>query len=260
MITCCVSASEDHWQDWLDAVGNLRRVRDVALPVSLLVTEPAIRTRAERLGLTVSHAQDLLPADVARYLSESPARGRKDVLSRLKDMLVQCRAAGARVVGFELGLDRIREAAFAQDLTDRVKLLRALMPVADSQKVTLCVQVRYPREFPHSKQWEYAGNLVHEVMHPCCRLGISMVPAELPADFDIGSFVRLYSFNLGALRFHYSPAMGETLGRESQARWAEALRRHGFKGLVVFCPKVKEPEGIPEASAAIDAWAEAYAG
>ena len=258
MITCAVNVAENRWREWLDAVGNMTVVRDVEFPASLLINESNAMALAERYGLKVSHAQDLLPPEVARYLTESPLRGRDDVLPCLGNTLKQCRAGGVRSVSLEMGLDRIGEATLEQDLAERIKLLRSLMPVADSQRLTLCIQVRYPRAFPGSREWEYAGNLVHEVMNPCCRLAVNLVPSDFPQDFELRNFIRSCYFNIGIVRFHYDPALGENLTMDTQAEWAAVLQNHGFKGGVVFCPRVSGPDGIATACSQIDQWAALY--
>jgi len=253
-----VSVAEADWEEWLHAVGNMKIVRDVELPVSLLAGDSNALKLAERYGLTVAHARDLLPSNTARYLGESPAAGRDDVLTCLKHALVRCRDAGARSVSLEMGLERIGDATFEQDLAVRVRLLRGLMPVADSHAVTVCVQVRHPPRFPGAKEWGCAGNLVHEVMHPRCRLALDVVPSELADGFVVEEFVRSCYFQAGGVRFHYDPSLGESPDPESQAEWAAALHRHGFRGPVVFRPRVTGEAMIAEACAGIDAWAELY--
>ena len=258
MMTCAVSVAETAWDLWLGAVSNMKIVRDVELPAALLVAEPGPLALCQHHGLSVSHVRDLLPPDLARYLSESPVRGRDDVLAALKEILLKCRSAGTHCVSLEMGLDRMGEDTFEDDSAVRVKLLRGLIPIADRQRLTVCVQARYPRSFPTSKEWERAGSLIHDVMHPRCRLTVNTVPNELPRGFDVKDFVRSCCFRMGVVRFLYDPGLGANLVPESQAEWAAALRHHGFRGVVVFCPRVSEPEAVDEACARIDECATFY--
>ncbi len=259
MISCAISLPEADWQQWLHAMGNMRIVRDLELPVSLLQDVPDVLPQAEQQGFHLLHAHDLLPSDVARYLSESSVRGSHDLLTYLRETVVNCQLAGARYVSMEMGLDRIGEHTFEVDLGERVKLLRALMPAADQHRITLCLQVRYPRSFPGCRDWEYAGNLVHEVMHPNCRLAVNLFPNDLPPDFDIDQFVATSYFHVAVIRFHYSPMLGESLETKQQRAWAAALQKHAFKGVVIFCPKTANVEGAASACADVDGWAEYYA-
>jgi hypothetical protein len=259
MITCAVSVADEVWKAWFEAVGNMKAVRDLECSAAVLAAGAEPMALARRLGLRMAHARDLLPPDMARYLTESPARGREDVLACLKKALALCHGAGVSSVCLQLGLDRIGDATFQHDLGERVRLLRALIPDAERLKLTVCVRVRYPRAFPGSKEWEHAGSLVHEVMHPCCRLALDLVPAELTGSDGADAVLRAVGFNTGLIRLHYQPAAGEQLDPASQARWATALNQHGFKGGVVYCPRVTSEEAIRGAAAQIDAWAAAFA-
>jgi len=259
MIFCAVSVVDANWKQWLEAIGDMRVVRGLECSASFLVSTPDFQAAAKRDNLRISHARDLLPADMARYLTESPALGRGDVLDCLKKTLAQCQACGVESVCLQMGLDRIGDATFDHDMNERVRLLRALMPAADRHKLTVCLRVRHPRAFPGSKEWERAAHLVHEVMHPCCRLALDFFPAEVPPDHDLEELIRSCCFHVGVVRFHYTPSLGETLDAASQARWAKLLQQHGYKGAVVFCPNVTEEDGIATACEKIDQWAEAYA-
>lgn len=255
MISCAVGVTEPQWRDWLHEVGNLKVVRDIELPVSLLAHDAEAMRQVENRGLRLVVAHDLLPADVARHLAESSTLDRGNVLACLEETLDHCRNAGARLVTLEMGLNRIAEAGAAEALAERVAFLRQLVPVADERRLTICVQVRTPRSFPGSREWEHAANVVHEVMHPACRLAVNLVPADLPGDFDIAAFVRSCTFHLGVLRFHYAPALGDALDGAALDAWHEVLLQHGFRGSMVFCPRVGGGAGIGEVCAGIDRWA-----
>ncbi|MBT3381210.1 MAG: hypothetical protein HN742_40475 [Lentisphaerae bacterium] len=258
MTNCAVSVSENEWEMWLEAIGEMTVVRDVEFPVSLVAGDVGAGRLAEQYGLTPSFARDLLPADVARYLSESPVLGREDVGMHLRKLIAECRTCGGRSVSIEMGLDRIRDETFEQDFEERLKLLRALIPCADQLRVSICVQVRYPKSFPGSKEWEHAGALVHEVMHPNCRLAVNLVPEEFPPNFDISTFVRSCCFRIGTLRFHHGLASGESMADDDMATWAKALRGHGFKGGIVFSPRVSTADALQAACRKIDRWARLF--
>ena len=253
MINCAASIDATNWEIWLDAVANMPALREVEVPAELLLGEPRLLAAANQYGLQISYVRNLLPPHISRYLGESPARGREDIAASLRELLLKCEAAGSRMVSLDLGLDRMKEQSFDQDLAERVRLLRGLIPAADKYRMMLCLNVRHPRGYPASKEWEYAANLVHEVMHPACRLAVNVFPAECPADFNVDRFVGSCYYHIGVIRFHYDPALGESLVEEEQKQWSEALHRHAFKGAVIFCPTMISEDGVTDTVAAIDA-------
>ena len=209
MIPCAVSIPETNSVDWITAVANTTHIREVELPATLLQEAGPAFAQVEHNGLHVLHVRELLPADVSRYLAEQPAKGRSDVLGCFQKGLESCNRAGTRHASFDVGLDRIGAGPHDDGLEQRVKLLRALVPAAERNRITLCVQIRFPAAFPGSKAWDHAANLVHEVMHPRCRLALSLFPAEFPEDFEVEALVRRCYFNVGVLRFHYRPDLGD---------------------------------------------------
>lgn len=255
MISCAISVAESQWSDWLREIGNLKVVRDIELPVSLLAQDADAMRAVENHGLRLVVAHDLLPAETARHLAESSGLDRGDVLTCLEETFEHCHNAGARFVTLEMGLNRVSEASADAELAGHIAFLRQLVPLADELRLTICVQVRTPRPFPGSREWEHAAYVVHEVMHPACRLAVNLVPADLPGDFDISAFVRSCTFHLGVLRFHYAPALGDVLDSVALDAWHEVLQQHGFRGSLVFCPRAAGDTGIGEACARIDRWA-----
>jgi len=236
MIPCAVSIPETNLDEWLETVADTARIRHIELPAVRLRAPDNAMAWAEQLGLRLLHARELLPANLAPYVAEQPLRDREDLRNCLQQALEQCRDAGGAYASLDVGLDRMPDAAAADGLTARVRLLRALLPVAEHGRVTLGVQVRVPPPFPGSRAWHHAANLVHEVMHPRCRLTLDLVPAEFDTDFDVAAFVRRCCFTAGLLRFHYRPDLGEEPAPARHRLWAAALVRHGFRGGVVFVP------------------------
>jgi hypothetical protein len=258
MINCAVRMPEDGWQDALRVAGDLTVIRHLEVPGSVLLGEPDVVSHAERLGLKVLVAQDVLPGHVARYLAEAPVAGRADVPAALQSLVAECLDRGVRFVTLDVGLARAGDRGTG--LRDRVALLRALMPTAGSARGVVCLQVRTPPEEPDSREMDYAANIVHDVMHPSCRLCVNVVPADLPDDFDGAAFVRDLYHSTALVRFHYSPLFGEDLDEDSQTVWATALRHHAFRGAVVFCPTVGDTAALPRVFADLERWAAMYMG
>ena len=126
----------------------------------------------------------------------------------------------------------------------RSAFLRRVIPMAGDCTVDLCLPVRCPLPFPHSRQWNVAANLLHDIMHPSLRLALDVLPFELPADFDPAAFVRRFCFQAGIVRFHHDAEAGEMPSREMLLPWWLALRRHNFRGVVVLKPRVVSAERI----------------
>lgn len=256
MVACAISVPEYDLEPWCEAVGDLRFIRDIEISGTHL-DDPGVPELLERTGLGVVHVRDLLPADVSRYINESPAQGRDDVVEHLESMLDRCRAIGAKSAGMEFGLDRITKAGFRHDFTERIRLLRSLVPVADRNGVVLCVNVRFPRSYPGSKEWEHAANLIHEVMHPSFRLAVDLVSGDLPEDFAPEILIRECYFQIGVLRIHFSPAFGETMTGEFQQSAGRALRRHGYRGVVIFRGHFEPNFSVPgRLFSTMDNWAQ----
>ena len=260
MISVAISMPEDGLATWIAAASNTESVREVELAAATLQTTKQIDNLLDKNGLRVVHVRQFLPNGFTRHFLERIGRSRNSVFVQLKTALVACRAHGARRVSLDLQLDQVAGPPAELDTGIRlqVSLIRPLLPAAIEAGITLCIPVRYPYPFPGSREWGAAENLVYEIMHPACRLGLNLFPAELDADFDLIPFLRNCFFHLDLIRLHYSPALGETLSRPQQESWADGLRRHGFKGCVIFCPVASGETGIRDACREVDLLAPLY--
>lgn len=260
MISVAISVPEDGLETWIAAVSNTQGVRDVELAAATLQTGNQVDSLLEKNGLRVAHLRQFLPNGFTRHYLERIGRSRNSVFLQLKSALTAFRGHGARRVSLDLQLDQLAGPPADLDTGIRlqVSLLRPLLPAAIEAGITLCIPVRYPYPFPGSREWAAAENLVYEIMHPACRLGLNLFPAELEGDFDLVPFLRNCFFHLDLIRLHYNLALGEVLDRTQQQHWADGLRRHGFKGCVVFCPVISGDSGIREACGQVDQLAPLY--
>lgn len=262
MISVAVRLNDLDLDCWLDAVSNLATTRGVELPASLLA-EPAeaLEARLAANALRVLHVTRLLPSGFVMRLMEAAERPRDVLLAQVKSALARCRAVQVRQVSCDLELDAAGATAAQLEpaIRAQVSLIRQLLPVAVEAGQTLCIPVRQPPPYPGSREWSLASNVVHEIMHPSCRLALDLVPAELDPAFDLAALLRDCVFHLAVVRIHYEPFLGEAVPLRRQQEWADALRRQGFKGTVVFCPVASTPEGIRAACRQVDALAGLYA-
>ena len=246
------------WRKWLDAVSQTLHLRAVEASAALVAENPAFLPRLAELGLELCHVRDLLPDEIARHLFEAPGKTRDDLRKHVDDLLRRAEAARARSADLEFGLDRIDGPQMEDALRRRIDFLRDLLDGPNVPHIDLCVPVRQPPPFPGAYTRDAAANLIYEVMNPACRLAVELFPGELPADMDIGAFVREHYLQTALFRFHWQPALGEALDPARQRQWATALKRHTYRGCVVFCPKVRRSETIDDVTATVDTLAVAY--
>ena len=259
MITPALRIPDVDWEGWLDAVAETTRLRSVELSASLLTEEAAACELVRHYGLAVAHVCHLLPPDVSRYLFETPPATRDDILKHLRHVLRQCTNTDASAVSIEVGLERIREPTFEDDVKARATLVHDLLGTPAGPGPTLCLHVRHPPSFPGSREWGHAANLIHETAEPRLRLALNLFLHELPHDTDVDRFVRSCCRQLAVVRFHYQPGLGEELAPRAQEEWGRSRRWHGFKGIVVFCPHLPGSEAIAEVCRKADDLAPIYA-
>jgi hypothetical protein len=251
MIDPIVRIAQEGWPEWLFAVANTGGVRQVEVPVDLL-EEASLKAKLERYGVRAVHGRELLSSPVGRYFWETTAVPWEQVLGELKERLQVLNDWRIGTASLDLGMDRILAEGCEQGLGQRVDFLRSLYPEVEALGVCLCIGTRYPREYPFSKAWEYAVNLVREIGGGHCRLGLDLFPGELAADFDIAAFVRRVYLTVGVVRFHFNPSLGENLDNMRADEWLKALLAHEFRGQFVFCPERVGMEECAQVCAQVD--------
>ena len=262
MTTVAISVPDEQLVPWLDAVADTTLVRAVELPAALLNEPEALPGLLQPRGLALTHVTRFLPPGFGSRFAESAAEMRTTFTQQLQSALARCRDAGVRHVSLDLNEDDIcvLESALPDTLRCWSVLMHKLLPMAMDAGITLNIPVTWPLPFPGSRNWTGAGNLVHEVMHPSCRLELNLALGELPTDFDLAGLIRNCVFHLDTLRLHYSPAQGEQPTPAQQRQWSGILLRQGFKGAIVFCPRVTTPEAIRDCCLRVDELAAAYRG
>lgn len=259
MITPALRIPDADWAEWLDAVAETAHLRSVELSASLLAEDAAACERVRHYGLAIGHACHLLPPDVSRYLFETPLATRDDIVKHLRQVLKKCSDMGAGAVSIEVGLERIHEPTFEDDVKARAALVHELLGSPEVPGPPLCLHVRHPPSFPGSREWGHAANLIHETDEPRLRLALNLFPHELPQETAVDQFVRSCCRQLAVVRFHYEPSLGEELDPRVQEAWGHSLRWHGFKGVVVFCPHLTGNHAIGEICSQADDLAPLYA-
>lgn len=241
MIECAVRVPSDEWGQWLAFVADTRRLRAVEVPSELLApNHPPVLDLCGHLDLDVFHVADALPPNLGRYFIESGFLDVDHAIQALRQGLLARLKGGVRFASFDLGLDRIDVDPETDGLTRRVELVSHLLEETDDLEVTLGVRVRLPRPFPSSHEWEWAGNIIHEMDSGRCALGVDVVMDDLLEIDDAETFVRSCASQLALVRFLYDPKPGERPMDDAFADWAKALRYHAMDVGVVFCPRAVE--------------------
>ena len=255
MIECALSIpATESWQAWVRAAADLPLLRSLECPGELL-EEDGLAVAADRAGLEWVHVHDLLPPATARHLAETTLPDAASWRRSIDRLTGACACLGVRRASLDLGLDRLIGTDFSDGLERRLHLLAPFFGAEASWPLDLCVDVRRPPAFPGSREWEAAGNLIHELQGKPFGLCVDVYPAEPGPDFALDEFLRQCVLHTRVLRILYCPRLGDAIDCETRERWSTALRRHGFRGVVVFCPRVTDPDELPRILASADRWA-----
>ena len=249
------------WREWLLSLADTRSLRRLELPAELLDPDGAAALRLiEHLGLSVLHVADAIPPNVGRYASESGLVHNEAGLAALvrsaRDRL------GGRVcfTSLDLGLDRLGAEGVEEGLRRRAHFLRALLDGLGTPGMTLAVRVRLPRPFPGSHEWEWAGNLLHEMVGTQAGLALDVALSDLPEEFDVEALLRECSAHLAMVRLHFRWRWGESPADAAWKRWCSALRHHPGRLGVVFCPQEPPLAAAAALLADIQRWSEPLTG
>jgi hypothetical protein len=255
MIECALAVPVENWRSWVTAVADLNTLRALECPGALLDIAAELRKAADREGLEWGHVHDLLPLSVGRHLVEVMPYDACSWRETADSLSAACACLGVCRASLDLGLGRVSAMAFDEGIRRRLSLLDPFIAPDAAWPLSVCVDVRRPPSFPGSREWEVAGNLIHELRGREFGLCVNVHPAELGADFDTDAFLRQCALHTMVLRFCYYPRLGDNISAEVRGLWAEALRRHGFHGLVVFCPLVDDLDALPRMLETADHWA-----
>lgn len=244
------------WREWLLCLADTRHLRRLELPGDLLEAESGDALRLlGHLQLAVLHVADALPASLGRYLSETGLTENPTGMAALLAGLRARLRGGVRLTSVDLGIDRLHAEGFEDGLRRRAHLLRRLIHDLEPLGVAVAVRVRTPRPFVGSHEWEWAGNLLHELTDERCCLAVDVVMPDLPETFDPDVLLRDCSSHLALLRLHFRWGWGESPAEAVWQRWGTALRRHAGPLGLVFCPQETPLAGAAALLADVERWA-----
>lgn len=249
------------WRDWLVRVADTRTLRWLELPADVLEPAGAAELRlVDHLGLAWLHVADAIPANLSRYASESGLSAHPAALAALSQALRQRLQGRTRSLSLDLGLDRLPVEGVEAGLQRRGHFLRALVAGLEATSITLAVRVRVPRPFAGSHEWEWAGNLLHDVAHAQVGLALDVAMSDLPEEFEVESLLRECAAHLAVVRLHFRWRWGESPAEAVWQRWCGALRHQPGRLAVVFCPH-EPPLAVATALLQdVERWAEPLTG
>jgi len=240
MINCAVRIEEEFWEEALTAAGQ-GPPYGLEVPVSLLESCPRFAQRFELEDWKVVNIREALPLEHAPYMDECPPSIRRGLVATLASTLELGRCFGATCASLDLGLDRVVDSA---GISSRADILSEALSLS-AEGPTLCMQVRVPRRYPLSQEWDLVRELVS--LTDSSRVGIAanvvihdISPQPAPAELIdlLGGGLRLVRFLLGAPR----PA---SFAEGTIASWAEELARCDSPPAVVFSAQFRDPAALP---------------
>jgi hypothetical protein len=258
MINCAIRIHDQAWQDWLEPVAATRRLCAVECSAGLF-SEADFPAQLNKYGIRCLHARDLLPGDTAAFLSESASEEELIALRRnLFGIMISAAATDTQVFSLQLRLDRISAEKPAQQLERHAQLLQPLLAAPLDKPYQLAIQVRQPRPYPQSREWDHALDICQRAKSPRIGLAVHLHPD----DFDnLESFKPVLDScfeHLRVLCFHYNPLLSETLFDDEQLSCSEELKARNYQGLVVFCPVTDERSNLQGVCEDALSWADFY--
>ena len=244
MITTAIKIDDRNWAAWLDAIALNHHIHDIECDAALF-SSPQFVKSLDRHSLYCRHARDILPPETARYLNTAPNDApfnelRKSVIATM----MTAEEAGASHFSLQLRLDepfpceenRARKTA---------TFLRKLLMTPLEKPFKLDIQIRFPYQYPMSREWERAIAICDTADSKRIGLSLQIYSGDFddtpPAPNDI---IHDIAEHLHAIEFHYIPHLGETLFEDELEEWADTLKTNDFDGLVVFCPHLSDEEEI----------------
>ncbi|MFO7822109.1 MAG: hypothetical protein R6V56_08675 [Lentisphaeria bacterium] len=223
---------------WLDTISEEEGVDDLEVTPAGLDDQNYFVRLVRKAGLNIRSVREVIPPEVGRNLERLKIEERARMIETLRDRIVAYSEEGVCNVALNLGMEGIEKKENDEALSGRVAMVKKLITVAESRNVRTLIPVRYPPPYPSSCTWEFAANLVHDVMHPACSLLVEFHPGEIEAAFDTPGFIKRCAFHLGGIRFVYEPMLGESPSIAEIKIWSQYLEKYGFRGDMTFAPKV----------------------
>lgn len=256
MMNIILSVPDNDADTWINNVSELEGIDNLEVSPASIADQRNFTRIVRKAGLQIRTIRELIPQEVGRNLESLTAEEKGRTVAALHDKIAMYSEEGVETVSLSLGLrntTRINDEALEQ----RITFVRRLLTALESRSMQVLISVRYPPPYPGSLAWEAATNIVHDVMHPACRIRAEIYDGEIEDGFAIAPFVKSCAFHLGGLKFVYEPMLGETPRLDDLRCWLDNLQWHGYRGDIVFAPKVTGADAVRTACRKVAQYAQA---
>jgi len=193
---------------------------------------PEVEEWLYSLHLAMLSLDEPVPSTVSRYLSEGEDKVRDKLVEHLESVFEWAAGLEAEAATIDLGLERGASTAGAH-----TQLLEQLAPIASQHGIQVCLPVRLPAEGAQGNT-QRAVALTQSVLHQSCGLAANVFLEELETLGNPIELLRPIYAECALVRLHYDSRLGVEMTGDLHGEWASSLRRHGFRGIVVFAPAV----------------------
>ena len=177
MITSAIKIDDEQWAEWLDAVAATPKIRHIECDAALFSFSLDFLKSLDRHSLYGAHARDILPPETARFLNESPNdQAFNNLRKSIIHSMLSAENAGVSHFSLQMRLDepfpdeenRVRKTA---------AFLRKLLLTPLEKPFKLDLQIRFPYQYPQSKEWERARDICDMADSKRIGLSLSSIPA-----------------------------------------------------------------------------------
>ena len=187
------------------------------------------------VGKKIFSIYELLPKNVSRNWSDSPANIKKELVEHLRKQVSLASSRGVTFSRIDLGLDTIKPGFEIHELNVRASLIAPVLAEAEKCGVTLCQPIRFPKAFPKTQEWRFGSMLISSLLHKNYKLEIDVFPMETSVS-QLHNIMKKLFYYPEVIRFIYEPAMDGGLDSKQFKNWVDALKAQGFKGTIIFSP------------------------
>jgi hypothetical protein len=186
--------------------------------------------------VSIVNIREALPLEHAPYMNECPPAIQRGLTDSLASTLELGRCFGAQCASLDLGLDRVEGAV---GLLNRAEILSEALAISEEGPV-LCMQVRVPRRFPRSWEWQFARDLLAQCGSPRVGVAVNVVIDDISPQPSPEDLRKLFGERLRLVRFllHEAGPAGFAVG--TVRAWAKALAGWSNPPAVVFSAPLRQ--------------------